>query len=162
MRNKITQTITMKLMDETKKLNEHIVSLKKELELLDTEAKKKFNIAESLQERINSQENQLVILEKGIDEITILDNNLYEYQSSILHLLSLSIVNFGNHFKQIESSINKSQQKIEDINKEYDDKHTKIVAETEVLLRNKNDLDIYRKRLEKKCAELYPEIKIII
>jgi len=162
MRNKITQTITMKLMDETKKLNEHIVSLKKELELLDTEAKKKFNIAESLQERINSQENQLVILEKGIDEITILDNNLYEYQSSILHLLSLSIVNFGNHFKKIESFINKSQQKLKDINKECDDKHTRIVAETEVLLRNKQDLDIYRKRLEKKCAELYPEIKIII
>lgn len=76
--------------------------------------------------------------------------------------IALGMEIFSRYLDSINSHVDNQADKLTQLKEEYEKVHQKIVAENEQLLINKNDLDIYRIRLEKKCAELYPEIKIIL
>ncbi|MDD4013255.1 MAG: hypothetical protein PHW14_03585 [Candidatus Omnitrophica bacterium] len=160
--NNSTQTLHQKLMEKGQELNAQIVELKARKECIEKEFESKLEEANALQARVTKLQYEIEQVEQRTETIAIDSQAIYELQNNILDFQALVLSNLEDNMKGLEKTINDTNNHLEELNKKCLEQHEKVVAETNKLINQKKDLDIYRSRLEKKCAEICPEIKIIL
>jgi len=148
--------------EKKKELEQMITNLLARKELLDVEVNAQLLLTDSVKERRDSMSKEIAEFDEVLNSVHLSVVELQEYYMKLAYQIELSLQGFSKYLIEVDSHLNQQEQKIKDLQIEYNNVHDKIVTELEQLAINKNDLDIYRTRLEKKCAELYPGIKIIL
>lgn len=160
--NKVKSTPIKSLDSDKLELELLINKLKAKKELIEQEMNTQLAATEQLNQRYTSLENQIQEAYTLMNTVTEDIKELKLQYNNYLQLIDNTAINFNLYLKNIDNYLSKTQQDLDNKKSEYKQVHNKIVNETEQLIINKNDLDIYKKRLEQKCAELYPSMKIII
>lgn len=157
------KTTPIKSLDSDKLELELLINqLKAKKEYMEKEMNTQIEATDKLNQRYIDLQHNIQELYKVIDTVTEDIKELKVKYSEYIQLIDNTAINFNLYLKNIDNYLSKTQQDLDNKKSEYKQVHNKIVNETEQLIINKNDLDIYKKRLEKKCAELYPSMKIII
>lgn len=79
-----------------------------------------------------------------------------------IQTLKQIIVDYQEFIKKLDQEIESNIQKLNSLTLDQKKIHEQIVAETKELTTMRDDLNVYRKRLEKKYQEIMPDQKIIL
>ena len=148
--------------EKKKELEQMITNLLARKELLDVEVNAQLLLTDSVKERRDAMSKEIAEFDEVLNSLHLSVVELQEYYMKLAYQIELSLQGFSKYLIEVDSHLNQQEQKVKDLQTEYKNVHDKMVSELEQLAINKSDLDIYRTRLEKKCAELYPGIKIIL
>lgn len=160
--NNSTQTYQQKMIEKGQELNAQIVELKARKECIEKEFESKLEEANVLQTRVTRLQYETEKIEQLCDVMSQDSKTIYELQTNILDFEALVLSNLEDNINTLSKKLDDTYNQLEQVKESCEEQHNKVVAETNKLINQKNDLDIYRKRLEKKCEELYPSMKIII
>lgn len=160
--NSVRSTQINSVNEKKKELEQMITNLLARKELLDVEVKAQLVLTDDIKERRDAMNKEIQEFDSTLEAMHLSVVQLQEYYTQLAHQIELSLQGFSKYLVEVDSHLNQQEQKIKDLQQEYKNVHDKMVLELEQLAINKKDLDIYRTRLEKKCAELYPGIKIIL
>ena len=148
--------------EKKRELEQMITNLLARKELLDVEVNAQLLLTDSVKERRDAMSKEIAEFDEVLNSLHLSVVELQEYYMKLAYQIELSLQGFSKYLVEVDSHLNQQEQKVKDLQIEYKNVHDKMVSELEQLAINKSDLDIYRTRLEKKCAELYPGIKIIL
>jgi chromosome segregation ATPase len=167
--HKTHERIVKELRAEKEHLGNHAEDLLEEIEVFE---KKK----ENLEAEIASRRQEREILDREIETKVSEINTHREEVNKILLQKEIATRDLHDlHEKNVEeedsaskrlAELYEEQKRLELRNTSYEDEYSKKKEEQRVegirLVNKESDLNIYENRLRTKCAELYPDMKIIL
>ena len=160
--NSVESTPVNSINQKKIELEQEINRLKTKKSFIETEINCQLQTLEGMQTRHDTLSNSITSFESTLEKLHKEIISLTELYNKVYSTIENSLGGFSKYLIDLDKHYSLQEEKVKNLQSEYERVHKQIVEENEHLLINKRDLDIYRMRLEKKCAELYPEIKIIL